>query len=545
MSKRLLFSRKAEAKARHIAELFDFEQRISRERKVFGEEVVVLPPTENYRVDDIMVMNNNMDNYNWRISEMEDFVQNIIIPNGGVKKKVLVAVFDTAEKYRSKWLKNMVIDEFGFNSSGDDDPFDNNFHSSHVLGSCVGKHPNFRMGLLHHPEIEQFAWGAGRMVLRRQGSGGLSGINANLKNFIQLVKSGKIDMDEWVIVTNHSYGGNFENNEMKSLFEELASLGVFNVASAGNSGDGGPEENRVGNPGRDENTWAIGSVDPRKVINNFSSRSSERRLLVDYVAGGSGIYSAGVGENEVRRASGTSMSSPAFTSLIGWLGATFPDIKGMKMMKKFIEDELEDLGDGGKDRVYGYGLLNLVNFDYDEPIEDPDNPDKEDPIEDPVEEPEREMRAIKAYLDNQNPLFWRRLSEGNDEVKVVDIEKIRYNFNTDKVTEKAHKIVREEMFNYFNNGRRLLVLRDDMDVNEAVLWGGRFMEIIVGKKLNEIGIKDFQLVSIVGYGEGAGYIWDEEDFDRLRGNAANKKGDEKSGKVFTIDNIFKSPLNEK
>jgi subtilisin family serine protease len=115
--------------------------------------------------------------------------------------------------------------------------------------------------------------------------------------------------DEGADVANYSFGGAAPNENGQRAVEYAHEAGVLQVASAGNSGDEGPDS--VGFPAAYPEVVAVAATDEDRNQASFSSYGPE----VDITAPGVGILSTFPGGTYADNFSGTSFSGPAVAGL--------------------------------------------------------------------------------------------------------------------------------------------------------------------------------------------------------------------------------------
>jgi subtilisin len=220
-------------------------------------------------------------------------------------------------------------------------PNDDNGHGTHVAGIIAAL--NNDIGVVGvGPKIDLYAI----KVLNARGSGSLSdvieGLDWAVSNGIQVV--------------NMSLGTSRNVRSFREAILNAYNAGVTIVAAAGNSG--GPVEYPAAYP----EVIAVSATDSNDRIAYWSSRGPE----VDLAAPGVRIYSTYKGKTYATL-SGTSMAAPHVT------GAAALVIHTKKCdldsnctctpaeVKQILEQTAIDLGDPGKDNLYGSGLVNVYN----------------------------------------------------------------------------------------------------------------------------------------------------------------------------------------
>jgi hypothetical protein len=180
--------------------------------------------------------------------------------------------------------------------------------------------------------------------------------------------------------------------------------GAVPIAAAGNSGDSGNASFR---PATDPHVISVGAVgqgseDPSEtVIAPFSTRNSG----VDLVAPGVNVFAPfettdpSSGTSGVKRGwdylNGTSFAAPMVSATAAWIRQVRPNL-GAIQIGRLLTDGATDLGDPGRDPLYGEGLLSIEKS-LSEPT----------PQSDPYE-PNDDIRWVNgSLLGKKSPFLWR------------------------------------------------------------------------------------------------------------------------------------------
>ena len=136
---------------------------------------------------------------------------------------------------------------------------------------------------------------------------------------------------------------------------KAADKGMVVVCRAGNSGAGSWK--KITPPGDAENIITVGAVNKRGELAPFSSvgNTADGRVKPDVVAVGLNSDVMGTDGN-LRRANGTSFSSPIMCGMVACLWQACP-----KLTAKQIIDLVRQSGDRADfpDNIYGYGIPDL------------------------------------------------------------------------------------------------------------------------------------------------------------------------------------------
>lgn len=134
-----------------------------------------------------------------------------------------------------------------------------------------------------------------------------------------------------------------------------ADKGMVVVCSAGNAGGGSWK--KITPPGDAENVITVGAVDKNALLASFSSvgNTSDGRVKPDVMAVGLASDVMGTDGN-LRRANGTSFSSPIMCGMVACLWQACP-----KLTAKEVIELVRHAGDRANfpDNIYGYGVPDL------------------------------------------------------------------------------------------------------------------------------------------------------------------------------------------
>ncbi|MBI2836567.1 MAG: S8 family peptidase [Chloroflexi bacterium] len=249
-----------------------------------------------------------------------------------------VAIIDTGIEYTHPDLAGNYAGGYDW-VSDDTDPMDDNGHGTHVAG-IVG-------AVRGNGGVAGVAPGArlyGLKVLNASGSGYWSDVISALD---WAVKNG-------MQIANMSLGANSAPRALQTAADKAYASGVLLVAAAGNDGKGS-----VSYPARYSSVVAVAATDTtdqRPWWSNFGSQ-------VELSSPGVGVYSTYRGGGYASL-SGTSMATPHATGVAALVfvsgRAVNSDGKNgiANEVRKILQDTADDLGTTGKDKYYGYGLVD-------------------------------------------------------------------------------------------------------------------------------------------------------------------------------------------
>lgn len=297
---------------------------------------------------------------------------------------IIVAVVDTGVFLAHSELQGKLIDGYDFIQDparaldGDgidpnpDDPGDgfvlelSSFHGTHVAGT-VGAETNNELG------VAGVSWGAQIMPVRVLGQGGgtsfdvLEGVRyaAGLENTSGTLPPRRAD------IINLSVGGSPFSQFTQDVYTQVRDAGVIVISAAGNDAVSEPSY-----PASYEGVVSVSAVGPDKQRAPYSNFG----MFVDVAAPGGnleldlngdglpdGVLSTHVGFDEGERTSavrfmeGTSMASPHMAGVAALMKSVYADLTPADLDALLAGGSItEDLGEEGRDDVYGYGLIDAA-----------------------------------------------------------------------------------------------------------------------------------------------------------------------------------------
>ncbi len=256
---------------------------------------------------------------------------------------VRVAIIDSGIGYTHADLDANYAGGYDF-VNDDADPMDDNGHGTHVAGTVAAEDDDAGVvGVA--PDASLY----GLKVLNASGSGSWSDIIAALQWAV----------DNGVQVTNNSYGsGTNPGGTVQAAFDNSAAAGILHVAAAGNTGNPKGKGNSVGWPARYDSVIAVAATDSSDNRARFSSTGDQ----VELAAPGVAVNSAKLGGGYIEF-NGTSMASPHVAGTAALLiAAGITDSNGDGNINDEIrirlQETADDLGDPGRDSLYGFGLVH-------------------------------------------------------------------------------------------------------------------------------------------------------------------------------------------
>ncbi len=225
-------------------------------------------------------------------------------------------------------------------------PNDDNGHGTHVAGIVAAI--NNSIGVIGvGPNIDLYAV----KVLGANGSGYLSDV---IEGLDWVVQQKQTQGGDWVI--NMSLGTSADIQSFHDAILRAYNAGITMVAAAGNTGGA------VTYPAAYPEVIAVSATDQNNQLASWSSRGPE----VDLSAPGVSIYSTYKGQTYATL-SGTSMAAPHVTGVAALVldrktcDFNLDGVCSPLEVQQKLEQSAIDLGDSGKDNLYGSGLVNAVN----------------------------------------------------------------------------------------------------------------------------------------------------------------------------------------
>ncbi|MDD4369577.1 MAG: S8 family serine peptidase [Anaerostipes sp.] len=154
-------------------------------------------------------------------------------------------------------------------------------------------------------------------------------------------------IDKGVNIISISFGTSQYSEALKQAIDDANAKGILVVAAAGNQGESGTDN--VEYPAAFDNVMAVGSVDSKARVSDFSSTGKE----IDVVAPGEAVRATGAFE-ETMITSGTSMAVPHVVGVASRLWQKNLS-KSNEFIKKLVEESAKTLGDKSS---YGNGLVD-------------------------------------------------------------------------------------------------------------------------------------------------------------------------------------------
>lgn len=259
-------------------------------------------------------------------------------------RDIVVAVIDTGVDYTHPDLKDNMWENsdgtHGYNAlDGSRDPFDDNWHGTHVAGT-IGAVGDNSLG------VAGVNWNVRIMALKFLNSFGLGSTSDAIECINFAVENG-------AHILNNSWGGGPFSYALLEAIEEADRAGVLFVAAAGNSA--GNLDYRPFYPASYPvpNVIAVASTEPDDslaLLSNYGAAS------VHVAAPGSNILSTEPGD-DYGYASGTSMAAPHVSGLAALIMGFKPELDHLTV-KEIISSSVDRI-DALDGKVKSGGRINL------------------------------------------------------------------------------------------------------------------------------------------------------------------------------------------
>ncbi|MDQ2087212.1 S8 family peptidase [Herbivorax sp. ANBcel31] len=252
--------------------------------------------------------------------------------------EVTVAVIDTGIDMFHEDLKDVVVEGYDFVDMDDNPiygPIDEE-HASHVAGIIAAKTNN---GVGISGTVGQ----APVKIMPIRAFEGAWGEDFNI------IESIYYAVDNGADVINMSFGGPIESVALNEALEYALSENVVMVAAAGNNAMDALNEYPAAFPG----VIAVSATDETDDLTSFSNYGS----VIDLAAPGQDILST-IPEDLYDYYEGTSMSAAFVSGACALLLSKNPSLTSVEI-EHILADSAKEIGDAGKDKKFGHGLLDI------------------------------------------------------------------------------------------------------------------------------------------------------------------------------------------
>lgn len=240
--------------------------------------------------------------------------------------------------------------------NNDNDPADDYGHGTHVAGTIAAVGNN-------GTDISGVLWQAKIMSLKFLPAGG-GGTSADGAAAIQYAA------DNGARLINASWGGRGMSVVIHDAIEYADSKGVLVVAAGGNAGCNLNYRYCWYSPALEEKVMAVGASTPHDSLASFSNYGNKLELVAPGGEWASDTYNilslrargTDMGTpvtDQLTLGAGTSMAAPHVTGVAGMVWAQHPEWTPAQV-RTHLQQTADDLGVTGRDKYYGYGLVNAA-----------------------------------------------------------------------------------------------------------------------------------------------------------------------------------------
>jgi subtilisin len=274
-------------------------------------------------------------------------------PNMGAGVKV--GIIDTGIDYTHPDLAANYVLGYDFVNK-DWDPFDDNGHGTHVAGiiAAIDDGPN----VLYGGNTVSVVGAAPQVSLYIAKSLDSDGVGTTSNIVAALNQAAKYGVD----VVNMSIGSPFSSRTLRAACDHAYAAGVLLVAAAGN--EALPWLDVPARYGSVLSVAAINEANQRAAFSNYNSSLELCAPGVDVLSTMPGypvtLTQAPYGyQMDYDALSGTSMACPQVTAAAALVVAAHPEWTNVQVRQR-LDATAEDLGAPGRDRYYGYGLVDAA-----------------------------------------------------------------------------------------------------------------------------------------------------------------------------------------
>jgi len=288
---------------------------------------------------------------------------------------VVVAVVDSGVARHPDLVENLLggYDFVSSDPSGDGDGRDNDpsdpgiirtgsairtSHGTHVAGTIAARGNNAQ-------GVTGVGWTTKILPVRAlnaTGSGSSSDILEGMRYAAGLTS---LQPPRKADIINLSLGSDSSNcsSSYQQVINEVRAAGVLVVAAAGNS-----SLSFVGSPANCNGVIAVSALGPLKQISSYSNRGTALDVAAPGGDAGVGVFSTDIareGEGAInytyRGSLGTSMATPHVAGVLAMMKGVKADLTPALVDTYIAAGALtDDIGEAGKDLLYGYGAINTV-----------------------------------------------------------------------------------------------------------------------------------------------------------------------------------------
>jgi subtilisin family serine protease len=294
-------------------------------------ENFLLPGDETIETGDLTTLSEIVD---WGLIDFA--VPSLWEKNKGDNVKIMVC--DTGISDHEDLNENIILNRRK-SLVPDEDFVDKQGHGTTVIGVICAKESGFGIvGVAPHSKV---------IPVKVLSNNGFLKTMSSLENALKYAKLLRPD------IVNMSLGGPSKLSPLfHKLLRDLYRLNIPVICAMGNSGD-----NFSCYPAEYLETIGVTSYKKDRLISNFSSRS----LNADFALPGENILTTSL-NNQYAIVNGTSFSAPFLSGVIAIIISEYKK-KNIKYtiedIKNILIQSCKDYGPEGKDKYYGYGIIDV------------------------------------------------------------------------------------------------------------------------------------------------------------------------------------------
>lgn len=263
--------------------------------------------------------------------------------NGNKGAGINIAIIDTGINYNHPDLRDNYKGGYDF-VNDDADPLDDNGHGTHCAGIIAAADND--LGVIGvAPEANLYSL----KVVNNTGRGNISDLIAAIEWATETCKD--TDTSNDIQIISMSLGSNIGVTALETACSQAYDSGILLVAGAGNDGNKRGTGDSVDYPGAYSSVIAVAATDSMDNRASFSSTGP----AVELAAPGVNILSTY--KDGWASLSGTSMACPHVAGTAALVLAANPSFTNDKIRDRLAQTTT-DLGTSGRDKLYGYGLVN-------------------------------------------------------------------------------------------------------------------------------------------------------------------------------------------
>lgn len=267
----------------------------------------------------------------------------LVHTNGNKGTGINIAIIDTGINYNHPDLCDNYKGGYDF-VNDDADPLDDNGHGTHCAGIIAAADND--IGVIGvAPEANLYSL----KMVNSTGSGNVSDLIAAIEWAIETRKD--TDTSNDIQIISMSLGLNSGVTALETACSQAYNSGILLVAAAGNDGNRGGTGNTVDYPGAYSSVIAVTATNSADKRASFSSTGP----AVELAAPGVNILSTY--QDSFASLNGTSMACPHVAGTAALVLAANPSFTNSKIRDRLAQTAT-DLGTPGRDKLYGYGLVN-------------------------------------------------------------------------------------------------------------------------------------------------------------------------------------------